>query len=106
MKKAFSLSCVALSFAALGLGQTKTTVSQQQPTGAATVSKSPAPAPAPTAASAVAQRALVDQYCGALGLRVGRAWTKANEQAEFKSEPSQPDYRWPLYPPFSRPADP
>src|SRR6267142_1278887 len=63
MKKAFSLSCVALSFAALLFAQTKTTVSQQQSTGVKTAPKSPAPAPVASTASASAQRALLDQYC-------------------------------------------
>src|SRR2546422_2925605 len=63
MKKAFLLSCVALSFAALVFAQTKASVPQQQSTGAPTAPKSSAPVPASSTASAAAQRALLDQYC-------------------------------------------
>src|SRR5882672_7499623 len=63
MKKAFLLSCVALSFAALVFAQTKASVLQQQSTGASTAPKSSAPVPASSTASAAAQRALLDQYC-------------------------------------------
>src|SRR6267143_901526 len=63
MKKAFLLSCVALSFAALVFAQTKASVPQQQSTGASTAPKSSAPVPASSTASAAAQRALLDQYC-------------------------------------------
>src|SRR3989449_2168717 len=63
MKKAFLLSCVALSFAALVFAQTKAAVPQQQSTGASTAPKSSAPVPASSTASAAAQRALLDQYC-------------------------------------------
>src|SRR6266446_4980498 len=63
MKKAFLLSCVALSFAALVFAQTKAAVPQQQSTGASTAPKSSAPVSASSTASAAAQRALLDQYC-------------------------------------------
>ena len=67
MKTTLLMGCVALSFAALVVAQTKATPPQQRSTGASAAPKSPTaqtvPAPVAGAASAAAQRALLDQYC-------------------------------------------